>query len=413
MSIQKHLEAIWREYRLSLIAALTRIFRDLELAEDCLSDAFVSAQSDWAANGLPDRPDAWLYTAALRKGRDRLRKKARHATKSDEVNAHMLQTLSSTDKTKLPEARLGLFFMCAHPALSPEAQTALILFHMGGVSAERIAASFLTTPATIHQRLKRARDKLKANAVGPDIPDQNNWPDRLTVILAAIEIIYSQSYDEIGGGVESAALGQDALQLAATLTIILPDETEVHALCALLHFLEARRSARLDQDGMMIPLDRQDPTRWSAKHLKQAAQYVSQAARCMSTSKLAPGQYAIRAHIEATRSSKPAGRPRAVEMQGLYRALLEVNPSPVVGINYALTIKEAIGPTEALAELEAISQRFDASGFAPWHLACANCLEALDRKAEAIFHLNAAMQLINGRVERAFIASETQRLQQK
>lgn len=228
-----------------------------------------------------------------------------------------------------------------------------------------------------------------------------------------IEIIYSQSYDDIGGGVEAAALGQDALQLAATLTGILPDETEVHALSALLHFLEARRGARLDQDGKMIPLDRQDQTRWSADHLAKAAHYVSQAAECMSTSKLAPGQYAIRAQIEATRTSKPAGRPRAIEMQSLYRALLEINPSPVVGINSALAMKEAIGPTEALSELEAIALGFDASGFAPWHLACANCLEALARKDEAIFHLNAAMQLIDGRVEREFIATEIERLQQK
>lgn len=399
------IEATWRTHRFALVSALAARFRDLDLAEEALADAVAAAGEAWK-DAVPERPEAWLYRTAQRKCLDRLR---RHATANRKAEAVSLDRELHADPgaDALPEARLGLFFHCAHPALAPGAQTALMLYHVAGLSTARIARAFLTHEATIQQRLKRARDKLKANAVSFEPPRCEDWPARLPPILSAVEIVYDQSYGDIGGGVEAEALGRDALQLAWTLASLLPQEAEVLALNAMLQLCESRRPARTRADGRLIPLSRQDPHHWDRKSLARAAKFMSAAADTLATSVLPAGAYTIRARIHATHGASIAsGRPMHAELVDLHDALMAVAPSPVMAINRALALADRDGPRAGIAALEAVEADRDLSGFAPWHLARAELHQRLGEHGPARLHLTAARQLVPGTLERAFIGEK-------
>lgn len=369
------------------------------------TDAVVAAQSAWRAGALPDRPDAWLYRAALRKGLDRLRRAATETGKASEAGMHL--DPEPSDDSQLPDARLGFFFACAHPALAPEAQIALILFHMAGLSAADIARAFLAREASVYQRLKRARDKLRANAMGFDVPGTGTWPERLPPVLSAIEIIYDQGHANLAGGIGPGALSRDGLQLAETLARLLPDECEVLALAAMLSFCEARRPARLDTAGRFIALKDQDPARWDSACLARAARLMDAAGDAVASSVLPPGPYAIRARIEACHCLAIAsGQSRAGELVALYDDLMALAPSPVVAINRALALAKADGVAAGLAALAEATEGHDLTGHAPWHLARAELLTRAGEPNGAALHLKAARQLLPGPAERAFVSEK-------
>ena len=398
------LETAWRAHRFALVAALATRFRDLDLAEEALADAVVDAQRAWAS-GAPDDPAAWLYRTAQRRGLDRLRR-ARTRQREADAMATTLADPPDADASTLPEARLGLIFACAHPALSPEAQAALILFHVGALPADRIARAFLTSEATIHQRLKRARDKLKANAEDFAPPAPAFWPERLGAVLSALEVIYAQSHDDCAGETEVEALARDALHLSDTLCALLPDEAEAHSLAAVFAFCEGRRPARLDAEGRFVPLDRQDPRRWNAAALSRAAARLQAAAKAAPASRLAPGRWSLQAQIQSAWTlSRLEGRSRAAEIVALYDDLLALSPSPVAAVSRALALAERDGPAAGLAALDAFADAPGLQTFAPCRLARADLLARLGRSAAAAAELQAALPMIRGRAERDHVAA--------
>lgn len=402
------LEAVWRRERLRLLAALAARLKDLELAEEALSDAAAAAQAHWPAGPVPDDPAAWLYRAALRKALDRLRRRATEARQADAL-ARDVEEAALAAESEPPDARLGLFFACAQPALAPEAQTALMLYHLAGLSTGRIARAFLASEAAVQQRLKRARDKLKATGEPYAPPPPGRWPERLPTVLSAIEILYDQSYADLSGGLEVEALGRDALHLAQALADSAPGEAEVLALAALLELLEARRPARRDAAGRLIPFAMQDPARWDVARIARAAALLHRAAAAVPSSVLPPGPYAIRAQIETARGlARREGASRAHEILALYDQLMACAPSPVVAINRALALADAAGPEAGAAALHAL-EAAEAQGldrFAPWRLARAELHWRLGERDAARIHLAAACALVPGAAERAFIAEK-------
>lgn len=397
------IEQVWRDNRSRLVAALNARFHDLDLAEDALAEAVLAAHHDWQP-GVPDNAAGWLYRTAIRKGISLLRRQRTRDEKAAQVTRHL--ELIAHKVPEVPEERLGLFFQCAHPALARDAQTGLILYHLAGMDCARIARAFLTRENTVQQRLKRARDKLKANGIAPGPPPLGRWPDRLPAVLSAIEIIYDQSYADLGADAQIVALAREARALAALLVAMLPGEAEVLGLAAMLELTEARRAARLDGSGDMIPLSLQDPTRWNPAFVQRGAALLQRIGKALPGSVLAPGPYVLRAQIQAVHACGPAmpASQKASELMQLYDALWTLMPGPVVGINRALVMADLRGAEAAKAALFALNEERDLSGFAPWHLVCAEMEGRLGRRAAARQHLQAALALTGGEVERRFIA---------
>ena len=400
------LTEVWRAEGGKLMAALAARLGRLDLAEDALGDALLAAADRWA-DAPPDNPSGWLFKVALRKATDRQRKAGREST------GDLCETDNVAEVTGMSEDhRLALFFHTAHPALALEARIALLLYHLGGLSATRIARAFLTKENTIHQRLKRARQKLAANAVPLTLPPRNAWPERLGAILASIEIIYDQSHGDLTGGAEVEALGQDALQLCQQLVALTPGEAEPNGLLALLHLSQARRPARLNRAGRFVPLDEQDSSLWSSDALVRAAKAMGDAMGALASSIHAPGPYLLRAHIQMLHMrSLREELDVTAELTEAYDNLLALTRSPVVAINRALVIAKAGRGPEAIEVLKTLGTEHDLSGFAPWHLALAHLQTDVGEQASALNHLNAACRLVTGAAERAFVEEQRDALE--
>lgn len=403
-TLNDEISSVWRDVRPKLISALSARYKDMELAEDALSEAMIAAQTGWTA-GLPQNPSGWLYRVACRKAVDLIRKRDGQRKLLEqcktETGTDSMNSLPETDQP--PEHRLGFFFACAHPSVSVDAQIALILFHLGGLSTTQIGSAILSPTQNVQQRLKRARDKLKINAVGYDIPQPSDWPDRLPPVLSAIEIIYDRSYSNLSGGTEIDALAREALILAELLARLMPDEPEVQSLCALLFSLEARRPARMWNDRF-ISFEDQNPTLWSKPHLRLATRYLERAQKVVGVGHLPAGRYAVRAHIANLQiSEKLTGKDQSPAILAAYDDLLRLSPSPVTAISRALILKKIDGAMAALEALEQIDFGKFKTSYAPWLLAKADCLTELGRHLQAESLLETAIPLIEGDAERQYV----------
>jgi RNA polymerase sigma-70 factor (ECF subfamily) len=365
---------IFREESGRSLAALIGVFGDIDLAEDAVQEAFAVALRKWPRDGLPPNPGGWITTTARNHAIDRLRRQSRGRELLSEV-AVLAAGQDDPGKPQevgpVPDDRLRLIFICCHPALSTQAQMALTLRLLGGLSTKQVASSFLVTEATMARRLVRAKHKIKAARIPYRVPEAHELPDRLRPVLAVVYLVYNAGLT----GPAEPGLCAEAIRLARVLAALMPDEPEVAGLLALLLLTESRRASRTGADGSLVLLGEQDRTRWDRALITEGQAILR---RCLRRNH--PGAYQLQAAINAVHADaltvEQTDWPQIV---ALYDQLLVVAPTPVVALNRAIAIGELQGPAAALPLVEEL----DLDSYYPFHATRADLLRRLGRNSEA------------------------------
>jgi RNA polymerase sigma-70 factor, ECF subfamily len=385
---------IFREESGRSVATLIGVFGDLDLAEDAVQEAFAVALRKWPADGLPPNPGGWITTTARNRGLDRLRRESRGWELLSQV-AVLLPGDQEPDMPEetgaVPDDRLRLIFTCCHPALSTEAQVALTLRLLGGLSTTQVARSFLVAEATMARRLVRAKHKIKAARIPYRVPSGHELPDRLRPVLAVVYLIYTAGLTNA----TDPGLCAEAIRLARLLASLLPDEPEVAGLLALLLLTESRRPSRTRPDGSLVLLGDQDRSRWDQVQIQEGQAILR---RCLRRNQ--PGPYQLQAAINAVHTDAATIQETDwSQIVALYDQLLAVAPTPVVALNRAIAIGELQGPAAALALVEEL----DLDSYYPYHATRADLLGRLGRNSEAGAAYQRAAAMAPTDAERAFL----------
>jgi RNA polymerase sigma-70 factor (ECF subfamily) len=363
-------ESIARRSYGKLIAFLAARSGDVAGAEDALSDAFAAALSTWPQHGVPDNPEAWLMTAARRKHIDTARR-AHTADAAATPLAWLAEEQHDTDPQDIPDNRLALMFVCAHPAIDPAAATPLMLQTILGFDAATIASAFLTSPAAMGQRLVRAKAKIRAAGVPFRVPSAEERGERLPAVLDAIYAVFAEGWcDPAGTEARRRSLAEEGIWLGRLVACLLPDEPETLGLLALMLYAEARRSARRSAAGEYVPLDEQAPVDWDGALIDEAESLLLRASRKGSL-----GRYQIEAAIQSAHViRRRTGRADWAAIEQLYELLATMTGSPVVAINRAVAVAETRGAAEGLAALDAVAADPRVTGYQPYWAARAGLL---------------------------------------
>jgi RNA polymerase sigma-70 factor, ECF subfamily len=391
-----------------VLAATARVVRDLDLAEECVQDAYLAALDAWSRQGVPDNPAAWLTTAARRKGLDALRRdKTFRAKLPLLLEPEPAPGAACGPEPEISDDRLRLVFTCCHPALAREAQVALTLRLVCGLTTAEIAAGFLVPEATMAARVTRAKKKIAAARIPYRVPAAADLPDRLDAVLTVIHLLYTTGHTAPGGDrlVRDDLAGR-AIGLAELVAGLMPDEREARGLLALLLLSHARRATRTDGDGRLLLLAEQDRARWDAAAIARGAELVAGALRGAGRGG-GPGRFALQAAIAAVHAEAPSyDETDWPELLGLYDELLAAWPSPVVALNRAVALAMVAGPAAGLAEIEALEQRDGRlAGYRYLPAAKADLLRRQGRSASAAAAYRAALALADNEAERAFLAA--------
>lgn len=392
-------ERVARESYGRLVAFLAARTRDLAGAEDALAEAFASALQSWPRDGVPRNPEAWLLTVARRRQTDAIRRR-RTRTAGEEHLTLMADELQAAAETPepIPDRRLALMFACAHPAIERGMRTALILQTILGLTAEDIAGAFLISPATMGQRLVRAKSRIKDAGIPFGIPDRSVLADRLDTVLEAIYAAYAKGWGETDEG-GLPPLASEAIWLGQLIVGLLPDEPEAKGMLALMLYAEARRAARRSPEGAYVPLDQQDTTLWDREQIG-AAEALLRAANAGGPT----GRYQLEAAIQsahvARRLTGVANWPAIV---ALYDHLLAHTRSPVVALNRAAALSEVEGPDAALSAIEELKADKRMVDYQPYWAARGHLAQAAGRKDEAYEALTVAMGLATDPAVRSYL----------
>ncbi|WP_328883765.1 RNA polymerase sigma factor [Streptomyces sp. NBC_00299] len=381
-------EAVFRAEYGRAVAVLVRFLGDIDLAEEAVQDAFATALRRWPETGVPPSPAGWIITTARNRAVDRLR---REATRTERhAQAALLHTADAPpEEGPVRDDRLRLIFTCCHPALAVQAQVALTLRLLGGLSTAQIARAFLVPEPTMAQRLVRAKAKIRNAGIPYRVPRDADLPDRLAGVLAVVYLVFNQGYEG------EAGLCAEAVRLGRLLAELMPDEPEVTGLLALMLLVESRRPARQDDAGELVPLPEQDRGRWDRELTAEGQSLVR---RCLRLGR--PGPYQIQAAIQAVHSDAPTSQATDwYQIRQLYDHLLAVAPSPVVALNRAVAVAEVDGPAPALDLVDAL----DLDGYHVLHAVRADLLRRLGRPTEAVREYDWALALAENPAERAYL----------
>jgi RNA polymerase sigma-70 factor (ECF subfamily) len=400
------LERVFRAESGPVLATLIRLLGDFQLAEDALQDAAAAAVETWPRDGVPPSPGAWLTTTARRKALDRLRHlriveaKRSELALSLRLDQEALGPHDELELSPLPDDQLRLIFTCCHPALSMEAQVALTLRTLGGLSHAEIARAFLVNEGAIAQRVARAKQKIARARIPYEIPDRDSIAQRLAAVLSVLYLVFNEGYlASSDGQLVRTDLVDDALRLARCLSKLLPDEPEPMGLLGLMLLHDSRREARVSGQGDLVLLHDQDRTKWNRAQIDEGARLVEQALRM-----LRPGPYQIQGAIAAVHAeARSAADTDWRQIALLYDQLLRHERTPVVELNRAVAVSYAASPKEGLELLEAIERAGALGQYAPFHLARADMLRRLHRKAEAQRCYRAALACAPNGLVRRFI----------
>ena len=389
-----------REYGRS-VATLIRVLGDIDVAEDAVQEAFTVALRRWPADGLPANPGGWITTTARNHAVDRLRRELRGRELLGELAVLTPGDADLDDREEVgpvQDDRLRLIFTCCHPALSTEAQVALTLRLLGGLSTAEVARAFLVAESTMAQRLARAKRKIRAARIPYRVPQDQELPGRLRPALAVVYLVYNAGVGDQFGG----ELCAEAIRLARLLALLMPDEPEVAGLLALLLLTESRRRTRFAADGSLVLLRHQDRGRWDRSLLEEGQAIVR---ACLRRNQ--PGPYQLQAAINAVHGDASSVESTDwSQILALYDQLLAAAPTPVVALNRAIAVGEVDGPAAALALVETL----DLAGYHPFHATRADLLRRLGRPDEAAVAYDRAASLAPTDAERDFLAGHAQLL---
>ena len=409
--VREQVDEIYRSDSRRVLATLIRLLGDFDLAEEALHDAFMAALERWPEDGLPRNPRTWLVSAGRFKAIDRLRRRATF----DSAVGHLADELESAaapapdvDDEAIGDDRLRLIFTCCHPALSPDAQIALTLREVCGLTTEQVAHAFLTPAPTIAQRIVRAKAKIRDARIPYEVPGITDLPGRLDSVLHVVYLVFNEGYlASSGSALTRPALTCEALRLARLMLELLP-EPEVMGLLALMLLHESRRAARTSAEGNgeLVLLEDQDRSLWNRELIAEGIALVE---RSLSTRRVGP--YTLQAAIAAVHAEAPdAGRTDWPQIVGLYDVLLRVDPSPVVALNRAVAVAMRDGPAAGLVLIDALLARGELSGYLHAHAARADLLRRLGRTADAITAYGKASSLASQEPERRFLAKRLEAL---
>ncbi len=408
-AVQARIEAIYRLESRRVLATLIRLLGDFQLAEEALHDAFVAAVEQWQRDGIPRNPRAWLVSAGRFKAIDGIRRRARLGASLDDLADRLDATTADPaglDDDSIEDDRLRLVFTCCHPALTPDAQIALTLREVCGLTTEEIARAFLAAPATLAQRIVRAKAKIRDARIPYEVPAREDLPARLDSVLRVIYLVFNEGYSASAGeSLTRQDLSAEAIRLGRLLLELLPDP-EVLGLVSLMLLQESRRAARSTADGDVVLLEQQDRSLWNRAQIAQGLELVEQA---LASRRFGP--YTLQAAIAAVHAGAPtAAATDWNQIVGLYDLLLRIDPSPVVELNRAVAVAMRDGPAVGVTLIDAILARGELQDYHLAHSARAELCRRAGRVGDAIASYRRALGLVRLEPERRLLEQRLARL---